>query len=60
MTRDERLRILGAETVAEIHRLVDAAPPPTPEAIEDLRRIFAPIVARRHAREAANANQVVE
>lgn len=53
MTREERLKILGPDTVAEIHRLVEAAPPPTPEGIEELRRILAPIAARRAARIAA-------
>jgi hypothetical protein len=41
MTREERHRILGPQTVAEIHQLVEAAPPATPQQIEFLRRIFA-------------------
>ena len=55
MTSEERLRILGADCVAEIHRIVAAAPPPPPEVIEELRQIFAPSVRRIAAREAAAA-----
>ncbi|MFG2473554.1 hypothetical protein [Streptomyces fagopyri] len=40
MTRAERLAILGPETVAKIRARVALAPPPTPELIEDLRRIM--------------------
>jgi hypothetical protein len=41
MTREERLRILGPKTVAEIHRRVEAVPPPAPEHIELLRQMHA-------------------
>lgn len=41
MTREERLRILGPKTVAEIHRRVAAVPPPTAEHIELLRQLRA-------------------
>jgi len=40
MTRAERRAILGAEVIAHIDSLVDAAPEPTPEVVETLRRIF--------------------
>jgi DNA-directed RNA polymerase subunit F len=40
MTREERLAILGPEAVAHIHALVDAAPEPTREVVEKLRRIL--------------------
>lgn len=40
MTREERHALLGADTVAHINTLVDAAPDPTPEVVERLRRIF--------------------
>ncbi len=46
MNREERFRILGAETIAEIHRLVAAAPPPSPELLAELRPILAPALAR--------------
>ena len=42
MTRDERLAILGAQTVADIHRDLESVPPPDVELIELLRRIFSP------------------
>jgi hypothetical protein len=56
MTSEERLRILGADCVAEIHQIVAAAPPPAPELIEELRQIFAPAVRQIAAEEAATAN----
>lgn len=40
MTREERRLILGDEVIAHIDALVDAAPEPTPEVVEQLRRIF--------------------
>ncbi|WP_020116758.1 hypothetical protein [Streptomyces canus] len=40
MTREERLAILGPETVAEIHARVKAAPEPSDELVEELRRIM--------------------
>ncbi|CAM5509290.1 hypothetical protein [Streptomyces aurantiogriseus] len=40
MTREERRRILGDEVIAHIHERVDAAPDPTPELVEELRRIM--------------------
>lgn len=40
MTRDERLALLGPEIVAHIHQCVDAAPDPSPELVDDLRRIM--------------------
>lgn len=47
MTREERLRILGPAVVAEIHRQVDAAPPPPPELIARLRLILTQPAGRR-------------
>lgn len=41
MTREERHRILGPKTVAEIHQLVATVPPPRPEHIEVLRQLHA-------------------
>lgn len=35
------LELLGPEVMAEIARQVDAAPPPSPELIAQLRRAFA-------------------
>ena len=40
MTREQRLALLGPDTVAHISTLVDAAPEPTPELVADLRRIM--------------------
>lgn len=40
MTREERLAILGPETVAKIHARVKEAPEPSDELVEKLRRIM--------------------
>ncbi|MFD7876265.1 hypothetical protein ACFV5G_19530 [Streptomyces sp. NPDC059766] len=40
MTREERLAILGPETVAAIHERVAQAPDSSPELVEELRRIM--------------------
>ncbi|MEU5595724.1 hypothetical protein [Streptomyces sp. NPDC020298] len=40
MTREERLAILGPETVAAIRARVALAPEPTDELVEELRRIM--------------------
>ncbi|MFF7946958.1 hypothetical protein [Streptomyces griseorubiginosus] len=40
MTREQRLAILGPETVAAIHARVKEAPEPTDELVERLRRIM--------------------
>lgn len=40
MTRAERLAILGPRIVDHIHKVVDAAPDPSPELVADLRRIM--------------------
>ncbi len=42
MTREERRALLGDDVIARIHERVDAAPEPTPDVVEALRRIFAP------------------
>lgn len=55
MTQEERLKILGAEAVAAIHRRVAAAPPPSPEVTAELRPILAPAMARVRARRAESA-----
>lgn len=52
MTREERHAILGPANLARIKRLVAAAPPPSPQLLDELCRIFAPVVADLH-REAA-------
>ncbi|MFG2692781.1 hypothetical protein [Kitasatospora sp. NPDC048407] len=57
MMREERLKILGAETVAAIHRRVAAAPPPPPELIAELRPILAPAMEVVLAREAEAARR---
>ncbi|MEN2423061.1 hypothetical protein AABB02_33735 [Streptomyces rimosus] len=46
MTPGERRRLLGTEVIARIHREVDAAPPPPPDVIAELRRILAPALDR--------------
>lgn len=46
MDREQRRRLLGDDVIAHIHALVDAAPEPPPEVVEELRRIFAPVVRR--------------
>ncbi|MEU5892537.1 hypothetical protein ABZ835_37710 [Streptomyces sp. NPDC047461] len=38
---EKRRAILGDETIAHIHAVVDAAPDPSPELVEELRRILA-------------------
>ncbi|MFE7837461.1 hypothetical protein ACFU53_15905 [Streptomyces sp. NPDC057474] len=40
MTREERRAILGDETIAKIRKRVQAAPDPSPELVEELRRIM--------------------
>lgn len=40
MTREERHALLGPEIVAHIHACVKAAPEPSPELVEELRRIL--------------------
>ncbi|WP_019054956.1 hypothetical protein [Streptomyces prunicolor] len=40
MTREERLAILGPETVAKIRARVALAPEPSDELVEELRRIM--------------------
>ena len=40
MTREERRAILGDEAIAKIHARVDMAPDPSPELVEELRRIW--------------------
>lgn len=63
MTSEERLRILGPQVVAQIHRRVAQAPPPSVEFVEWLRRFSAPAVANviaeeRQARETQAAPQI--
>jgi len=52
MRAEERLAILGAATVSEIQRRVDAAPIPPPDAVEELRHILAPALQRVRQRRA--------
>lgn len=40
MTREERRAILGDEGIAQIHARVQLAPDPSPELVEELRRIW--------------------
>ena len=53
MRQEERLAILGAATVAEIQRRVDAAPIPPPDSLEKLRHILAPALERVRAQRTA-------
>lgn len=52
MTSEERLRILGPATVAEIHARVSLAPPAPPETIEAIRSVLAPAMQRVLSRRA--------
>ena len=40
MTREQRRALLGDDVIAEIHARVAEAPEPSPELVEDLRRIM--------------------
>jgi hypothetical protein len=40
MSPAERRALLGDQVIAHIHDVVDAAPEPTSEVVEGLRRIF--------------------
>jgi hypothetical protein len=40
MTAAERRALLSDDVIADIEALVDAAPEPTPETVDALRRIF--------------------
>lgn len=51
MTREQRLAILGPDTVEEITALVAKAPKPTPDQLALLRRIFT--AAQQHDEAAA-------
>ncbi|WP_329215077.1 hypothetical protein OG352_05950 [Streptomyces sp. NBC_01485] len=56
MTREERHALLGPEIVAHIHKVVDAAPDPSPELVAELRRIMTrPAGNRRPAARPARA-----
>jgi hypothetical protein len=56
MTREERRALLGDEVIAHIHELVAAAPEPSDEVVEKLRRILArPSRRLTHSRPAAQA-----
>lgn len=57
MSPERRLEILGAECMAEINRIADQAPPPSPEVVEEIRRIFAPAVARYYRHKAAESSR---
>lgn len=47
MDRAERRRLLGDDVIAHIHARVAEAPPPPPEVIDVLRRIFARPAGKR-------------
>ncbi|MFI1728242.1 hypothetical protein ACH40E_03175 [Streptomyces acidicola] len=49
MTREERRALLGDDVIALIHARVKAAPEPSDELVEELRRILAPAADRRAA-----------
>ena len=49
MTREERLAILGADVIAHIREVVDAAPEPTPELVDELRRLLGPTSRTKRA-----------
>lgn len=40
MTREERRALLGDDVIAAIHERVKLAPEPSPELVEELRRIL--------------------
>ncbi|WP_328436991.1 hypothetical protein OHA71_06720 [Streptomyces sp. NBC_00444] len=40
MTREERRALLGDDVIADIHEQVAAAPEPSPDLVEELRRIM--------------------
>lgn len=40
MTAEERRQILGDDVIAQIHERVEAAPEPSDELVEELRRIM--------------------
>jgi hypothetical protein len=45
MTDEERRALLGDDVIAHIREVVDAAPEPTPELVEELRRFLRPAVS---------------
>lgn len=51
MTPEDHLRILGPTYLAEIRRRAEAAPPPSPELIDQLRPTLAPAMARVRSRD---------
>jgi hypothetical protein len=51
MTRDERRALLGDDVIAEIHARVAEAPEPSPEVVDDLRRIMTRPAGRVPVRE---------
>lgn len=57
MTREERHALLGPEVVAAIHDRVQLAPEPSPELVDELRRIITrpggPVPQSRPAADAA-------
>jgi hypothetical protein len=53
MTRDERLAILGPESLAEAERIGAEAPPPTAAQLALLQRVFAEPEQHGQASEAA-------
>jgi hypothetical protein len=55
MTREERLALLGPETVARIHQRVDEAPDPSPELVAKLRRIMTNPAGATHPTRPAGA-----
>lgn len=56
MTREERRALLGDDTIAAIHERVALAPDPSPELVEELRRIWTnPAGAAPSERPAARA-----
>jgi len=54
-SREESLALLGPQVMADIAACVAAAPPPTAEKVERLRRLFAPYVRQIAEQEAADA-----
>jgi hypothetical protein len=45
-SKERSLELLGPELMADIAAQVAAAPKPSPEKVAELRRLFAPAVAR--------------
>lgn len=55
MTDEERRAILGDDVITDIREVVDAAPEPPAEFVEELRRFLAPALTKQSAPAVADA-----